>query len=252
MEKVCTKCNEPKDLMFFTKNINNKDGLEYWCKDCRKEYNKSFLTREHVDQKSKVCTSCKCLKAPSEFGKCTKCNDGLKSKCKDCRKKDEYLLNRDKILFNKKGKKQNPPTSEKRREYKRNHFLKHRDSINKYRRVYSKKRRKNDNLFKLSGDIRTLIGTSFKKYVSNTDVKSRTTESILGCTMLEFIEHIVSLFTEGMTLENHGNCEECWHIDHKIPISSAINEEHFYKLNHYTNLQPLWSRDNMSKGSKIT
>jgi hypothetical protein len=47
-----------------------------------------------------------------------------------------------------------------------------------------------------------------------------------------------------MTLENHGNCEECWHIDHKIPISSAKTEEEIIKLNHFSNLQPLCSKYN--------
>ena len=53
-----------------------------------------------------------------------------------------------------------------------------------------------------------------------------------------------------MTLENHGNCKNCWHIDHKIPISSPKTEEEIYKLNHYTNLQPLWRDDNLIKGCK--
>jgi 5-methylcytosine-specific restriction endonuclease McrA len=55
------------------------------------------------------------------------------------------------------------------------------------------------------------------------------------------------LFKEGMTWENHGE----WHIDHIIPISKAKTAEEIYKLNHYTNLQPLWKRENLCKGSKI-
>jgi hypothetical protein len=54
-----------------------------------------------------------------------------------------------------------------------------------------------------------------------------------------------------MTLENHGQGIGKWNIDHIIPISSAQTEEEIYKLNHYTNLQPLWWEENMAKGKKI-
>jgi hypothetical protein len=50
-----------------------------------------------------------------------------------------------------------------------------------------------------------------------------------------------------MSWDNHGE----WHIDHIIPLSSAKNESDLYKLFHYTNLQPLWAFDNLSKGNKI-
>jgi len=50
-----------------------------------------------------------------------------------------------------------------------------------------------------------------------------------------------------MSWENYGD----WHIDHIIPISSAKNNDEVYKLNHYTNFQPLWALDNMKKSNKI-
>ena len=49
-----------------------------------------------------------------------------------------------------------------------------------------------------------------------------------------------------MTFENHGE----WHLDHIKPISLAKSEEEIIELNHYTNFQPLWAKDNLSKSNK--
>jgi hypothetical protein len=50
-----------------------------------------------------------------------------------------------------------------------------------------------------------------------------------------------------MTLENYGE----WHLDHIIPLATATTREDVVRLNHYTNFQPLWAKDNLSKGAKI-
>ena len=50
-----------------------------------------------------------------------------------------------------------------------------------------------------------------------------------------------------MNWDNHGE----WHYDHIIPLASADNYDDLVRLNHYTNLQPLWAEDNLKKGSKI-
>jgi hypothetical protein len=49
-----------------------------------------------------------------------------------------------------------------------------------------------------------------------------------------------------MSFDNYGQ----WHIDHIIPLATAKTEQDVYTLSHYTNLQPLWAKDNISKGAK--
>tara|TARA_R100000008_G_scaffold27421_1_gene15201 strand:+ start:1050 stop:2237 length:1188 start_codon:yes stop_codon:yes gene_type:complete len=74
----------------------------------------------------------------------------------------------------------------------------------------------------------------------------------IGCTRIELVRHLESLFKPGMSWDNYGSGENgdhvgSWHIDHKIPISKFKGEH----PNHYTNLQPLWAQENMSKGNKV-
>jgi hypothetical protein len=112
---------------------------------------------------------------------------------------------------------------------------------------YHRERKKVDPIYKLIYNTRSLIGGSFKRSCNGTYRKSIGTEEILGCTLLEFTEHIQNLFQEGMTIYNYGQ----WELDHKIPISSAQTEEDIVRLNHYSNYQPLWKKDNLKKSNKI-
>ena len=50
-----------------------------------------------------------------------------------------------------------------------------------------------------------------------------------------------------MSWDNYGK----WHLDHITPISLGKTEEEVIVLNHYTNYQPLWEKDNLSKGNRL-
>jgi hypothetical protein len=108
-----------------------------------------------------------------------------------------------------------------------------------------KERYNNDYLYKMSVKLRCLVYDAFSsKGIS----KIKKTEEILQCSIIEFIEYFNTLFKEGMDWNNHGE----WHIDHRIPVSSAKTLEELIKLNHYANLQPLWADDNMRKSDTIS
>lgn len=70
----------------------------------------------------------------------------------------------------------------------------------------------------------------------------------LGYTQKEFIKHIESLWLDGMSWENRDE----WHIDHIKPLSLFIKEgmTDVKIINALSNLQPLWAKDNLSKGAK--
>jgi len=77
--------------------------------------------------------------------------------------------------------------------------------------------------------------------------KSSSTAALLGCTWECMKDHIESKFCDGMSWENM----RLWHIDHITPLASAKDSEEVAKLCHYTNLQPLWAEDNLSKGCRM-
>ena len=105
---------------------------------------------------------------------------------------------------------------------------------------YTRERRGNDPLFKLSHNIRVQIGKSFRNGGFN---KKSKTAAILGCTFEEFHQHIESQFVGDMSWDLMGDI----HIDHRLPLSAATTQEEILALNHYRNLQPLWATDNLSK-----
>ena len=61
--------------------------------------------------------------------------------------------------------------------------------------------------------------------------------------------HIESLFLPGMTWENRSN----WHVDHIVPLAwwdLKDHPEHLFVASHWSNLRPVWSKDNLAKGAR--
>ena len=67
----------------------------------------------------------------------------------------------------------------------------------------------------------------------------------------DFKKHLESKFKEGMTWDNH--TFKGWHIDHIIPCSSfdLTDPKQQEECFHYSNMQPLWWYENLSKGNKV-
>jgi hypothetical protein len=115
-------------------------------------------------------------------------------------------------------------------------------------KTYYKNRRKNDPLFRLINNLR---GGLSKLIIRNSKIiKNEKTKELIGCSVQELKIHIEKQFLPGMNWDNYSY--ETWHIDHIKPLSLAKNMDDIIrlKLMHYTNLQPLWAKDNIRKSNK--
>ena len=119
-----------------------------------------------------------------------------------------------------------------------------REHINAYNRKYENNRKKIDPKFKLLKNLRKRIWKALKK-----SQKSYSTMKLTGISLDELKKHIESKFQDGMSWDNYG----VWHIDHIIPCAQFdLSDPEQQKICfHYTNLQPMWAKDNMRKGARL-
>jgi hypothetical protein len=195
----------------------------------------------------KHCYTCNNWKDLSEYNKQSSSWDKLARMCRDCnckyknnkRKNDEKYKQND-ILYNEKYK-----TSGRKKEVSKIRYEQKKDEILKKNIAYNKKQYNTNPYFKVVLSIRTRISKLLRQ--KNAD-KYNKFYTYLGCNKEDFISYFQSKFKEGMTWENHGE----WHIDHIKPCAlfNLLNEEEQKKCFHYTNLQPLWASENLSKGCK--
>lgn len=81
--KKCSKCQLEQDISNFTKRVLSKDGLDFWCKKCKRVHENS-KKNDPLYVGEKQCTSCNKLKLRIDFHKDHRKIDGLEGRCKSC------------------------------------------------------------------------------------------------------------------------------------------------------------------------
>jgi len=115
------------------------------------------------------------------------------------------------------------------------------DKVAAYRRASAAKMRK-DKAYVICKNLSRRITA-----VLRGEIKSGRTVELLGCTSSEFVAYLESRFQPGMSWSNYGVMG--WHVDHIVSCwrFDLSDPEQQRKCFHYTNLQPLWREDNLSK-----
>jgi len=206
----------------------------------------------YICKMEKVCKTCGVNKPIEEFSVRKEYKDGRRNECIICYREKRKKYNgryKDRVsdwYFNNKELTVQRTKEWKENNYERNRLL-NRKSEKKRRSDITKKNKEryhSNSLFRLRMAIPPLIRNSLNK--KGFSKKSLTSE-ILGIDYEGFYKHIENQFTNGMTWDNRGS----WELDHKIPVSLGKTEEEIIKLNHYTNFQPLWKKDNIVKSDKV-
>jgi hypothetical protein len=170
-----------------------------------------------------------------------------KNQCKSCKSiydKNRRSLHKELIYKKQKQIRNTPENKERKRLYDIQYRAKNKDILNKQRL----EKYHSDPNFKIRHLYRTRLNNALNYQYTK---KVGSCIKFLGCSILEFKKHLESKFKEGMNWENHN--QYGWHIDHIIPCINfnLTNPEEIKKCFHYTNLQPLWWYENLSKGDKV-
>lgn len=220
--KICNKCKKRKLLKYFNWRedahryqnecklcFNVKSKLRY--RKNRKKYRKT--AKKYYDKnKNRILSQIKIYQKDNRI------------KIKN-RKHKHYIKNKKRILLRNKK-----------------YYLKNKKIILKQHRKYHKYRYKTDEIFRLCCCLRNYLRKTIKyNYTICTILK------YLGCSIGELKKYLEKQFQPGMSWNNHGTK---WHIDHIIPLCTIKNVndiKQIKKVCHYTNLRPLWAKDNLRK-----
>jgi len=224
--KKCNKCLLFKSLDDFSNDASKKDGKRTICASCTSASHAIYAAAHQKDIKRKQKEWYQ-LHRPDILRKSSK----------------HYRGNREAILENvKEYRIENRTTILKK---KKSYYRKHKKAINQKIKKLHNLQKVRDPSYRALWNLRNRL---YYAITRNGNFKSAHTLALLGCSRLDLKKHIESLFQSGMSWENYGQ----WHIDHIKPCKSfdlSCKEEQ-EKCFHFSNLQPLWASENLSKGCR--
>ena len=214
---------------------------------CKQRYQTLYISYLNgINNNGKVC----CRNCSNKIKSHNHYKNHTKQTSEEIKEKNKQYHQRNKEYLNKKCRQNHTHNKESINKKKKKNSQQPENIVRRAR--LTRERRKTDIQFYLQDKLRSRILCAVQS-----PRKPGSAVTDLGCTIGELKTYFETLFTDGMSWENRGrgsdNKKKGWEIDHIIPLSSfdLENREEFLKACHYTNLQPLWSEDNLKKGSKI-
>lgn len=226
MERVtkdCSKCGETKLLTEYYKRQDGLHGVYARCKDC--------VSKSQKDSRDRINEATRARKLRDPEG------EKLKSRVSREKSKDKDRAR------SMRWRAENPEAvSRQATEWRK-------DNPDAAREISSKYNRKIRSTAK--GRLESNVARGVHRGLTNGSKAGRRTFDLLGYSPDELKMHLEAQFTDGMTWRNYGE----WHVDHVMPLA-AFNYETpddfgFKMAWALTNLQPLWAKDNMSKGKRL-
>ena len=189
------------------------------------------------------CGSCRSVKDIIDF------SGGSTRRCKACAKK---LYELRKVKYPNYSKDYCKKHKERKAAYNKKWNRNPQNKRNKldFNRAWLKEKLKNDPSYRIRYNLRSRFRFALK------NKRNDSIFNLIGCSIDELRIHLEKQFKEGMSWENYGNPNgdhsNCWHIDHIQPCASfdLSDPEQQKKCFHFSNLQPLWAKENLAKGCR--
>jgi hypothetical protein len=264
--KLCYTCKENKPSTDFRGNREVPDGLWFECKICAKTRRLNLIDerkKTRVVPDKKVCSTCNTEKPSKDFNNDIFSKDGLGFECKKC------SLDRKDKNYKSKSEEEKQRIIQDSKIRANNYYKEHTNELKAYQQQYNKenkekvsararkneqRRYKEDENYRIKKRLKARI-----RFVLKGETKAGPTLKLLGCDTTLLKTRFETLFKQ--LYPNYKGSKNCWTLflegkiqaDHIVPCSSFdfTIKENQYKCFHYTNLQPLFIRDNLTKHERI-
>lgn len=240
----CAHCALWRPENDFPRCLRSKVGRNSYCRDCVALRRGTKKRVEQYPEGTKRCVKCRDIKSFDNFYATKKGRFGLSGLCKPCTAVAQREFRAANPTYaaevQKRHRLANPEKVAARQKVWREKNQDHVNARNKQKYAESPQ-------FKLSLRLRNRLNKELRRgKLSVSGVRD------LGGTVDAFKTYLESKFQEGMTWDNWGNGLDDWHIDHIRPFASfdLTDATQVRQACHFSNMQPLWARDNRKKGNR--